>query len=283
MRALILSDVHGNLPALEAILASPEAAACDRIISLGDHVNFGPQSRQVHLRLQSLGALMLLGNHEDRFFHLNEPEFAGYNWALLHFTVRQMDGLSVALPTDERIGSVWLTHGTPGDPYRLVHPGDLPAVLDALPPGVTHLISGHNHIPWEVTHNGRTAFNPCSAGIPEMNQGGVAPFAILELQGDAVELTRAAAAYDLRAVQRAYVETGAALAAPEMTRIVLRTMQTGEYQGVTRFVRHVMTVGKTMNLTLADREAWLAADRLWPWPEPLTSPEYWNKVKEELL
>ncbi|MGN0971456.1 MAG: metallophosphoesterase family protein, partial [Aristaeellaceae bacterium] len=73
MRCLIVSDIHGNLPALEAVLASPEAAACESIISLGDQVNFGPQSREVLQRLESLHAAMLLGNHEERFTRLEDP------------------------------------------------------------------------------------------------------------------------------------------------------------------------------------------------------------------
>ena len=47
MPTLVLTDLHGNLPALEAVLAHPAAAQCTDIISLGDHVNFGPDSRAV--------------------------------------------------------------------------------------------------------------------------------------------------------------------------------------------------------------------------------------------
>ena len=38
MRTLVIADVHGNLPALEAVLATTEAQSCQRIISLGDQV-----------------------------------------------------------------------------------------------------------------------------------------------------------------------------------------------------------------------------------------------------
>ena len=61
MSTLVIADVHGNLPALEAVLAHPAAQKCTEIISLGDHVNFGPQSREVHDRLTELGAILLLG------------------------------------------------------------------------------------------------------------------------------------------------------------------------------------------------------------------------------
>ena len=47
MSTLIVTDLHGTLPALAAVLAHPAAHRCDEIVSLGDHVNFGPQSRAV--------------------------------------------------------------------------------------------------------------------------------------------------------------------------------------------------------------------------------------------
>ena len=285
MRYLIVSDIHGNLSALEAVLATPAAGACDEIISLGDHVNFGPQSRQVQQRLEGLHARMLLGNHEERLNHLSD--FPGYNWSLLHWTARQMAGLRNDFPVDDWLGPVWLTHGTPGDPYHLIErealAADMPAELDALPAPFTHLLSGHNHVRWQLTHNGRTAFNPGSAGIPEDGEGGVSPFAVMDLDGDRVTLTRCQTTYDLRAAGRAYLTSGAVQAAPEMCRAVYQTMCTGEYQGVLKLVRHVIRTASSMGLTLADQAAWDAADRTYPWRDPLTTAEYWHRLTEELL
>lgn len=111
MRTLLMADIHGNFAALRAILSTPEAQSCGRVISLGDQVNFGPESRKVVETLRSLGATMLMGNHEERLLH--PDDFAGYNWAMLRVTARQLSGISLAdLPVDVRIGSALLTHGT---------------------------------------------------------------------------------------------------------------------------------------------------------------------------
>lgn len=64
MRILFVTDIHGNLPALEAVLAHPAAQGADRIVSGGDHTGFGPCPREVTQRLLGLGAALLLGNHE---------------------------------------------------------------------------------------------------------------------------------------------------------------------------------------------------------------------------
>ena len=47
MRTLLMADIHGNFAALRAILSTPAAQSCGRVISRGDQVNFGPESRKV--------------------------------------------------------------------------------------------------------------------------------------------------------------------------------------------------------------------------------------------
>ena len=276
MPTLILTDVHGNLPALEAVLDTPQARRCHRIISLGDHVNFGPQSRAVHERLTSLGAIMLLGNHEERLLRPEDAEFAGYNWRLLHFTARQMQGISLDLPVDFREGSVIFTHGTPGDPYHLLYPEEVPGALEKLPEGVTTMISGHHHLSWDIFHQGRRAFNPGSVGVAEDGESGMAPFAVMEDDGT---LQRHMVRYDLARVARAFVDTGAAQAAPEMCRAVYQTMCTGEHMGVTKFIRFIIALGKERGLSLGDEVAWKMADRQWTWAQDCDSIAFWQSIK----
>ena len=286
LRTLILTDIHGNLPALEAVLAHPAVRECDGIVSLGDHVNFGPESRAVHERLTALGATLLMGNHEERLLHPADREFDGYNWRLMRWTARQMAGIDLRpLPTDLRCGSILLTHGTPGSPSHLVQPSEVPALLDTLPEGVTLLLSGHNHTPWDVSGNGRRWVNPGSTGMRELPPGtlaearpGLAPFLVLE--GERVTLHEAA--YDVSAVARAFIRTGAAAIAPEMCRAVLHVMSTAEPQGALKLIQHVSAVATRMGLTLGDEAAWQQADRTYPWAEPIPSPEFWKQLEATL-
>lgn len=285
MPTLVLTDIHGNLPALEAVLAHPAAQKCSEIISLGDHVNFGPESRAVHDRLTELGAVMLLGNHEERLLRPADAEFDGYNWALMRWTAQQMADVDLHLPTDLRRGNVLFTHGTPGEPYHLVQPWEISSLLDTLPIGVTLLLSGHNHTPWDVARSGRRWINPGSAGMRELPPGssaagqpGLAPFLVLE--DGCVTLHHAV--YDVANVARAFISTGAAAIAPEMCRAVLHVMQTAQPQGATLVIRHVSAVAASMGLTLGDEAAWQAADRTYPWAEPLPSAEYWKQLEATL-
>ena len=278
MPTLVLADIHGNLPALEAVLAHPAAQRCSDIVSLGDHVNFGPHSRAVHDRLVSLGAALLLGNHEERLLHAADAQFDGYNWRLMRWTAAQMQGLDLHLPMDLQRDNVLFTHGTPGNPYHLVDPPDLPQVLDALPQGVTLLLSGHNHHRWDVRHNGKSAVNPGSAGMAEDGRGSVAPFLVLE----GTSIARHEAIYDINDVLRAFIDSGAHLIAPEMCRMVAHVMRTAEYQGVLKLVRHVSATAEAMGLTSADETAWKAADLTYPWAEAISSEKYWYKMENVL-
>jgi len=61
-RVALISDIHGNLPALEAVLSSIEAHPTDQIICLGDVAVFGPQPVEVIQRLQELNIPMVMGN-----------------------------------------------------------------------------------------------------------------------------------------------------------------------------------------------------------------------------
>ena len=70
----VISDIHGNLQALNAILAHLDAQSCDEIIHTGDVVDIGPNSREcMDVLLSRNDVTLLLGNH-DRDFVLNEAE-----------------------------------------------------------------------------------------------------------------------------------------------------------------------------------------------------------------
>jgi predicted phosphodiesterase len=65
MRITVLTDVHANLAALEAVLRHAEAQnATDAFWCLGDTVDYGPQPRECIARLRELGAVMVAGNHD---------------------------------------------------------------------------------------------------------------------------------------------------------------------------------------------------------------------------
>ena len=70
----VISDIHGNLQALKAVLAEFDRQGCDEIIHTGDVVNIGARSREcLDVLLNRHDTTLLLGNH-DRDFALNQSE-----------------------------------------------------------------------------------------------------------------------------------------------------------------------------------------------------------------
>jgi predicted phosphodiesterase len=82
LRVMIYSDVHGNLPAFEAVLK--DAGQCEMYISLGDLVNYGPWSNEcVDLAFSLQNTVLLMGNHEEYFI---QEYFPGENRLVRQFT-----------------------------------------------------------------------------------------------------------------------------------------------------------------------------------------------------
>ena len=64
MRIGIFSDVHSNLPALEAAIKAYESERIDRFICLGDVVGYGARPQECADRVRDLAAVTILGNHD---------------------------------------------------------------------------------------------------------------------------------------------------------------------------------------------------------------------------
>ena len=71
MRIAIISDIHGNIEALDQVLADIDSHQVDQIMDLGDNIGYGPDSEQVVGRILDRGIPSILGNHE---LALVEPE-----------------------------------------------------------------------------------------------------------------------------------------------------------------------------------------------------------------
>src|SRR2546425_12511659 len=115
MRILIVSDVHANLAALEAVLGA--AGAVDGVWSLGDSVGYGPQPAECVARLRELGATMVAGNHERAATgaigteDFNPDAAAAAQWTKAQLRAEERTFLDT-LPEVATEGEFTLVHGT---------------------------------------------------------------------------------------------------------------------------------------------------------------------------
>jgi predicted phosphodiesterase len=214
MRIAAPYDVHGNLPALDAVLAELEESGADVILSGGDLL-LGPQPSECLERLREAGAEFIRGNCDrvvasgpgldeswdawaDRTAwvaeRLNEEqlEFVRSWPLLLRFDV---DGL----------GPTLFCHGSPRSDEEIVTAITPPKRLDPILDGVSEnvIVGGHTHVQFDRRVGDRRLVNAGSVGLPYEGEAGIACWALL---GPDVELRRAR--YDVQAAVRALEATG---------------------------------------------------------------------------
>lgn len=154
MRCAILSDIHGNLEALSAVLDQLSTEGIDRYLCLGDTVGYGADPEACLRRLQACGAISVCGNHEWgclgklelRWF--NEMASAAIEWTRDRLTFSDLDALR-RLPLTASEDSVTLAHGTLRHPDRFEYLVDLAQAVDAAKACRTaYCFVGHTHVPF---------------------------------------------------------------------------------------------------------------------------------------
>ena len=150
MRIAVLSDIHGNLPALEAVLEALQPY--DAIWQLGDVVGYGPQPDEVVARLADENASGVRGNHDaaalgdldtDSF---NDDARTAVEWTAERIEQSTRDWLA-QLPQVAVEDPFTLVHGSPRDPtWEYIFTASIArANLSAFE--TEHALAGHTHIP----------------------------------------------------------------------------------------------------------------------------------------
>jgi putative phosphoesterase len=180
MRVALISDLHANAVALDAVLADIARVGVDQIICLGDVATLGPRPDLVLARLAELGCPCIQGNH-DAF--LLDPELIhtyteapvvvdAVDWCRARLDARQLDFLrSFAATLEIELGprsTLFLFHGSPRshmeDLLATTPVDDLERMLDGH--HGTVMAGGHTHIQMLRQHRGMLLVNPGSVGLP---------------------------------------------------------------------------------------------------------------------
>jgi predicted phosphodiesterase len=255
MRIAVLADIHGNLPAFQAVLAELERLQPDQVVLDGDLINGVPYSAEVVEIVRHRPWAVVRGNHE--FYYLDfgtERALPGCDdprrWGQLHWLVEQLtpeQGAYLALLPDERTlflpGTQPMTvaHGVPGRNRVGFHNDMSDAQIAAELAGIPTrtVISAHSHvqvdrqIPHQPTGealmsspNDRSRWhliNPGSVGMP-LNGDVRAQFALIESVPEHVaaggwRATFYRLAYDRRPALAAFASSGMAAAGGVMSQI----------------------------------------------------------------
>ena len=168
MRRALISDIHGNLEALDAVLGDIAAQDINEIFCLGDIVGYGPDPRECIDRVMQSCRVTLLGNHDEGALrNLARPSIpAGrtvdWTWKQLADPTDRINneirkGFLTHLPHSYEIGSYQFVHGSPRSPLsEYVFPEDIynyRKVEDLFLLVRRCCFQGHTHVPGIITEN----------------------------------------------------------------------------------------------------------------------------------
>jgi predicted phosphodiesterase len=169
LRTAVLSDVHGNLHALEAVLAEVERGGFDALWFLGDLVGYGPRPNECAALLQERAAICLAGNHDLVVLgKISIGAFAGDAAAAARWTQTVLDDSARSfldgLEPQAAATGVELFHASPRDPvWEYVLSDDAAVAAFALTEAQLVLV-GHSHVALELSNGHVLRGEPAPAG-----------------------------------------------------------------------------------------------------------------------
>ena len=226
MRLAIISDIHGNIHALEAVLRDIETLHVDQIIVNGDMVNRAPNNVTVLDRLMGRGYIITLGNHEDLMRKwierdsslpadwFDDPFWKGTAWSVQQLLesgwIDRLRNLPITYRVEEPgAPTLLISHGSPRH-YRegyghFLSDEKFSEIAQLYPADI--LIGSHTHRPFEHQSGKHLFLNTGAVGAP-FNQDARAQYLLMTWRNREWQREFRAVPYDRDAALAAYEETG---------------------------------------------------------------------------
>ncbi len=203
----IISDIHANLVALDAVLEVIDTMDIEHILCAGDLVGYYTFPNEVIDKFRGRDIESILGNHDRATIDvntvgMNRMAAAAIRWTMANITSHNIDflrSLENSTHLNMENSEVAIYHGSPRDDDEYLYEADLfPELLEMSDSEV--LIIGHTHIPY-VRNLGRgIIINPGSVGQPRDGDPR-ASFAVINMESKIVEIKRVG--YDIERVKSA--------------------------------------------------------------------------------
>ena len=178
MRIALVSDIHGNLPALQAVARDIARRGVDTVVNLGDSLSGPLMPLETARDLMARDWVHLAGNHERQLLAADfKPMSASDAFARARLGPTELDWLKTLVPCKRLSAEVMLCHGTPAsDVEYFLETVDAAGLRPATATEIDHRLGqmdaeliacGHTHVPRVVrASSGQWIVNPGSVGLP---------------------------------------------------------------------------------------------------------------------
>ena len=176
MRIAVISDIHSNYDALQAVLA--DICNYDALVCLGDLVGYGAQPNEVVSEIRSLRpGMIVMGNHDYAVSTGDTSGFVQHAVQAVEWTRRVISPENLRYISSLRSKATFvadgikiaLAHGSPRDPLNeYIYPSTPDFIMRSLveESGGDLLMLGHTHVPFTLRYGSRLIGNPGSVGQP---------------------------------------------------------------------------------------------------------------------
>ena len=223
MRAAIIGDIHGNLPALQAVLNHASSQSVDEIWDMGDSVGYGAFPEEVVQFLMHSQIVSIRGNYDTKVLKFEQKKekwkkkkfhekWLAFKFAYEHLSDpsrRYLQSLPEEIHLKREGWHVLLTHGSPGHPEEHLTPETPQSRLEEISSQIAAdiVLCGHSHIPF-TRLSGKTWFiNAGSVGRPDDGDPR-ASYGIVELTAQNITTCHYRIPYDVNRSVNAIHEYG---------------------------------------------------------------------------
>ena len=231
MRVALISDIHGNLVALETVLSTIAREDVDQILCLGDVAATGPHPHAVSARLQAVGCPVVMGNAD---IWLLNPRFSETvdeatrqieevdSWCALQLTSSDLAYIRTFQPTIEyplgETVQLFCFHGSPRSNTEIIDVNTSDETLEQMFVGTHALVmaGGHTHVQMLRRYREGFILNPGSVGLPsesnrlfeEIYNPPWAEYALVTWQNSGLSIELKRVPVDIDEVKKAILESG---------------------------------------------------------------------------
>lgn len=212
MIVAIISDIHSNLVALDAVLEDIETLGAELILCAGDIVGYYPYPNETIDRFKEKDIVSILGNHDRAVIHfntvgMNRLAAEAARWTSENISAENVDYLKALrsrMKTKIDGRTIAMYHGSPRDDDEYLYEIDTgPELVEMC--GCQIMVTGHTHIPFIRKFSDGMLINPGAIGQPRDGDRR-ASFAILDTEHADVTICRKS--YDIDTVHRRTLDAG---------------------------------------------------------------------------